>query len=68
MRHVGRHRGLLRTVGWLLVGSGIFVAASGHYVIYSAPSRADASFATVGWALAGLCLTVVGLLLVQFRS
>jgi hypothetical protein len=58
----------VRKVGWLMVGSGLLVAGGGHFAMYSATGQGNASIATVGWALGGLCLTLVGLLLVQFRS
>ena len=58
----------MRKIGWLMVGSGIVVAAFGHYSVYSATMRSVPSFGTVGWAFAGLCLAVLGLFFVQFRS
>jgi len=58
----------VRKVGWLMVGLGLLVAVAGHYAIYSASLRADVSGLSVGEAIAGLCLAVVGLLLVQLRS
>ena len=51
-----------------MVGLGLLVAVAGHYAIYSASLRADVSGLSVGEAIAGLCLAVVGLFLVQFRS
>jgi hypothetical protein len=57
----------VRKLGWLMVGCGILVAAFGHYSVYSATCSA-ASLGTVGWALGGLCLAVLGLFFVQFRS
>jgi len=51
-----------------MVGLGLLVAVAGHYAIYNAPLRADVSRVSVGEAIAGLCLAVVGLLLVQLRS
>ena len=58
----------MRRVGWLMVGIGLVVAVAGHYAMYSAPLRADVSRLSVGEAIAGLCVAVVGLLLVQLRS
>jgi hypothetical protein len=51
-----------------MVGVGLLVAVAGHYAIYNASLRADVSRLSVGEAIAGLCLAVVGLLLVQLRS
>ena len=51
-----------------MVGIGLVVAVAGHYAMYSAPLPADVSRLSVGEAIAGLCLAVVGLLLVQLRS
>jgi len=51
-----------------MVGIGLLVAVAGHYAMYSASLRADVSHLSVGEAIAGLCVAVVGLLLVQLRS
>ena len=66
----GRRRGegRVRRVGWLMVGIGLLVAVAGHYAMYSASLRADVSHLSVGEAIAGLCIAVVGLLLVQLSS
>jgi len=58
----------VRKIGWLMVGSGLLVAAGGHYVMYSAARSSDVSSVTVGLAFGGICLAVVGLLIVQIRS
>ena len=58
----------MRKIGWLMVGSGIVVAAFGHYSVYSATTRSTPSFGTASWALGGLCLAVLGLFCVQLRS
>jgi hypothetical protein len=58
----------VRKLGWLMVGSGIVVAALGHYSVYGATMRSVPSFGTVGLAVGGLCLVVLGLFFVQLRS
>ncbi len=58
----------MRKVGWLMVGVGFIVAVAGHYAVYSAHWQADPPYASAGWAVAGLCLALGGLLLIQFRS
>jgi hypothetical protein len=58
----------VRKIGWLMVGSGLCVAVAGHYAIYGAASGGDVSRLSAGEAIAGLCVAVVGLLLVQLRS
>lgn len=58
----------MRTVGWLMAGLGLLVTVAGHYAIYTGSLRADVSRLSVAEAVAGLCLAVAGLLLVQLRS
>jgi len=58
----------LRKVGVILVGLGLLGAVVGHYVAYSADPWADTAGLGIGGALAGICLVIVGLLLIQFRS
>jgi hypothetical protein len=58
----------VRKLGWLMVGLGLLVALAGHYAIYGSSLRTDVSGLSIGEAVAGLCLAVVGLLLVQLRS
>jgi hypothetical protein len=58
----------VRKVGWLMVGLGLLVTVAGHYAIYSGSWRGEASRVSVAEAMAGLCIAVVGLFLVQIRS
>jgi hypothetical protein len=63
-----RVEGIVRKVGWLMVGVGFIVAVAGHYAVYSAHWQADPPYGSAGWAVAGLCLALGGLLLIQSRS
>jgi len=61
-------RGLVRTVGAVLAGLGLLGAAAGYYVAYNADHWADSADLGIAGALVAICLAIVGLLLIQFKS
>jgi hypothetical protein len=64
----GEVGGLVRKVGWVLVGLGSLGAVACYYVAYSADTWSDATELGIDGAVAALSLAIVGLLLIQFRS
>ncbi len=58
----------MRKVGAVLAGLGLLGAAAGYYVAYNADPWADSADLGIAGALAAICIAIVGLLLIQFRS
>jgi hypothetical protein len=58
----------VRKVGVVLVGLGLLGAAAGHYVAYTADPWADSADLGIVGAMVAICLAIVGLMLIQFRS
>ena len=63
-----REEGLVRKLGWAVVGLGSLGAAVGYYVACNADFRAGGANLGLGVAAAGVSLAIVGLLLIQVRS
>jgi hypothetical protein len=61
-------RGIVRKVGWVLVGLGSLGAVACYYVAYNADTWSDVTDLGIDGAVAALSLAIVGLLLIQFRS
>jgi len=51
-----------------MVALGLSGAAGGYYVAYTADPWADTAGLGIGGALAAVCLAIVGMLLIQFKS
>jgi hypothetical protein len=60
--------GLVRKVGWVLVGLGSLAAVACYYVAYSADTWSDVADLGIDGAAVALSLAIVGLLLIQSRS
>ncbi len=58
----------MRKLGAVLAGLGLLGAAAGYYIAYNADHWADSADLGIGGALVAICLAIVGLLLIQFRS
>jgi len=64
----GCSEGIVRKVGVVMVALGLSGAAGGYYVAYTADPWADTAGLGIGGALAAVCLAIVGMLLIQFKS
>ncbi len=58
----------MRRVGVVLFGLGLVGAAAGYYMAYRADHLAGTADLGMYGALAAICLAIIGLLLIQFRS
>jgi hypothetical protein len=58
----------VRKVGVVLVGLGLLGASAGYYVAYNADPWAESADLGIGGALAAICVAIVGMLLIQYKS